>query len=575
MEEDIRKADGAQEKCAGAELAVVETDAAAVNAPVIKNDMRKRIWILVALLLCVGALITLVVLRSGIPIVDFWTVAGNREVEDTRLSSMEKLEELGGTRVRAAGMLVLYEKTDADGVKTQYVFNIASKKTVATLVDTESLKHTVALSLAEQAPWFSVETQTGEGDEARFSLSLCDASGASFAKKEGLTGLERENLVFDASVLDLILLDREVFRPEKNGSFKRAFSLETFASLPAFDKKVGDYYFIEDGETFHIYDKSARLTATYRVPAAAKSFRHFYLADGTLLFQYATVEDAHSQDYTYIENGQKYTLHHLLVSAYDGKKTVLTDIPMFISTVLSDDEVFRALGMNANIDNLAIGYPVQDGVLEENTHYVFSVMLSNRGRVTSVVGDIIPAMQGGLIFGVAKNRWAVTNLAGEVYLLNEWGGVVGHFPKNFMSSVESAAKIFVHDEKIYDWDLKLLYDMKENGVLSHEMVGTSVLMHKANGEALLYDGQARNVISLASPESGKTVSVRGGILIAVQETVEGVSVYGIYNECGEGLGDVVADTVEVYHYGVEGKAVVELIATKGETVEIYLLETEK
>ncbi len=539
------------------------------------GDMRRKIWILVALLLCVGALITLVVLRSGIPIVDFWTVAGNRETENTKLSSMERIEALGGTRVNAEGTLVLYETVDAEGKRTQCVFNIASGAAVLTVTDTEQEKHTVALKSSGDAAWFFVETQDGEADEAKISLSLFDASGVAFAKKEELTLIEREALTFDASVLDLILLDREVFRPEKNGSFKRAFTLETFASLPSFDTKVGDYYYVEDGEAFHIYDKSARLTATYRVPAAAQSFDHFYLADGTLLIQYATAEDEHSQEYTYIDGGQKYMLHHLLVSASTGEQTVLTDISMYISMVISDDEIFNSLGMNANIDNLVIGYPVQDGVLEMNDHSVYSVLLSNRGRVTSMVEDIIPAMQGGLLYGVAKNRWAVMNLAGEVYLLNEWGGIVGRFPENFTSSVKSAAKLFVHDERIYDWDLNLLYDMKENGVLSHEMVGTSVLMKKENGEALLFDGHSRSVITLAQAESGKTVSVRGGILIAVAETVEQTLHYGIYNECGEALGDIVADTVEVYHYTVGGKAVVELIATKDGLAEIYLAKTEK
>ena len=575
MDEEIRKKEEEDILPHKIESSEEQASATAAEKKTSKGDIRRKIWILVALLLCVGALITLVVLRSGIPIVDFWTVAASKEEEKTKITSVERIEALGGTRVQALGNLVLYKNTNEEGNAVHIVFNAESGAAVSVLTDAQELLHSVHLDLAGETAWFYVRQQKSEDEAIEYNLSLFDGAGNAFAKKEGLTQSELDALAFDVSCLDLVLLEREVFRPEKNGGFKRAFELETFASLPDFDKKVGDYYFVEEDRTFHIYDKSASLTATYRVPAAAESFQRFYLSDGTLLFQYVTVEDEHSQDYTFTKGGTKYALHHLLVSAKNGEKTPLEDISVFISFVLSDDELFKTLGMNAGIDNLAMGYPVQNGVLEENDHYMTAVLLSNRGRVTSVVGDIIPAMKGGIILGVAKNRWIAANLADEIYLLNEWGSVVGHFPKDFMSAVEIAAKLFVYEGRIYDWDLGLLYDMNENGVIAHEMVGSSVLMHKENGEALLYDGNEKQLVSLAEPESGREASVLGEVLVVLKETVEESVHYLVYNECGTALADIEAETVEAFYHSIGGTAVVELIAAKGESVEIYFARTEK
>lgn len=540
-------------------------------------EMKKKIVILVCLLACVAALIVLVVSRVGTPTIDFLTLSGSIDIVETKITAVKKIEALGGTRADAKGSLVLYEKTDASGLKTQYVLNLESGSTVGVFADIQDFKHTVRLEHTEAsgisaASWFSVQTQAGEGSNARITFSLYDVSGIVFAKKENLSEQAFRALAYD-SVLDLVLLEREVFRAGKNGAFKRAFTLEPFASLPAFEKKVGNYYFIENGGTFFVYDADASLSATYRIPAAAQNFQQFYLSDGALLMQYVTAEGEHSDDYTYTENGQKYKLHQTLVSARNGEKTVLEDIPIFILKIFSEDSIFRKLGLNANMDNLAIGYPVKDGVLEKNDYYIKSVLLSNRGRVTSSVGDIIPAMQGGLILGIAKNRWVAKNLVGEHYLLNEWGSIVGRFPSDYATAVEIAGKIFVYKQKIYDWDLNLLYDMEKNGVVSHTVVGGSVLMEKENAEFLLYDAKKKEAKPLVASGSGKEVSVLGGILIAVKEN--GSLRHDIYNENGTFLLEIEGDAVVAYRHIVDKAAVIELCVTKGEETEVYLATVEE
>lgn len=535
-------------------------------------EMKKKIVILVCLLACVAALIVLVVSRVGTPTIDFLTLSGSIETPQTNISALEKIEALCGARTDAKDALVLYEKTDADGLKTQYVLNIESGGVVASFADTQQVKHTVQLHLAENASWYSVcSVATAQGTE-RFSLSFFDAEGTCFAEKTDLSSAAFDALAYD-TVLDLVLLDREVFRAGKNGAFKRAFTLETFASLPKFEEKAGNYYFIEEDGAFFVYDADASLTATYRIPAAAQNFKRFYLSDGALLMQYVTAEGEHSDDYTYTENGQKYKLHQTLVSARNGEKTVLEDIPIFILKIFSEDSSFREQGLNANIDNLAIGYPVKDGVLEKNDYYIKSVLLSNRGRVTSSVGDIIPAMQGGLIFGIAKNRWVAKNLVGEHYLLNEWGSIVGRFPSDYETAVEIAGKIFVYKQKIYDWDLNLLYDMEKNGVVSHTVVGGSVLMEKENAEFLLYDAKKKEAKPLVASGSGKEVSVLGGILIAVKEN--GSLRHDIYNENGTFLLEIEGDAVVAYRHIVDKAAVIELCVIKGEETEVYLATVEE
>lgn len=533
-----------------------------------KSDMRKKILILVLLLLCVGGLVALIVFRSGIPLVDFWTVVGSYETVETEMKKIEKIENVSGVRVDGKGVLALYSKSDANGKRTQSVVHLARGAVLATYQDTETVRYELSIYEASGAAWYSVASVTEEDGDARYSLALCDIGGKEFAKQSDMTLVAYEKLAF-ARVLDLVRLGREVYRIEKNGTVRQAFTMGDFATLPALQRKVGDYYFILNGTEAYIYNDKAVLTATYHVPASTMDAQIFILADGTLLAQYITFEGEGANDYTYSQGKERYKLHQILVSARNGAQTSLNDPEFFITSVLSDEDAIRKQGLNAGIANLVSGYYVKNALLDMSEHSLSTVLMSNRGRISSEVRDIIPAMYGGKIYGVAKNRWVAENLAGEYFLLNEWGSVIGNFPSD-VASLTTASSIFVYDEKIYDWDLTLLYDMKDNGILSFALVGSSVLMYKDNGETLVFDPEKETAIMLLSSDSDKHACVLGSALISVERTVEGKKQFAIYNERLELLQTIEADSITAIHQDVNGKRMVEIIATTASGTELYL-----
>ena len=546
-----------------------------------KGTMRKKILVLVLLLLCVGALITLVIIRSGTPLVDFWSVAGPLSQDKTEIVTAKKLEGVGGECTDRKGVLALYEETNAAGKKVQKVVHLLRGEVIAEVENTDAVAYTVTLySALEDAAWYAV-TEQSLSENPVYGVSLFDAAGKLFAEKKEIGASSAIESLY-SPVLDLVRFERDVFRINDDGNAKQAFSLSTFAELPVFDQKVAGYYYHTASDSlgvdcWYIYDSSAMLTAIYRVPTEAQDARSFILSDGTLFTQYVTVEDASATAYTYMTAGVKYKLHHELLSARTGEKNVLKEPNFYITKdgILSDDSELRAQGLNASMENLAFGYSIEEQILDMNAHTLRAALFSNRGKITSFVGDIIPAMYGGGILGVAKNRWIARNLADEYFLLNEWGSVIGRFPS--LASVETslASKLFVHENKIYDWDLSLLYDMEENGVTSFELVGSSVLMRKAEGEVLLYDGAKRTVIALANAGEEKKISIpRDSSLILAEQLVEGTKQFSVYNESGALLATLEAESVEVTAHVLDGKYVAELLVTDSEGVSLYIAATE-
>lgn len=549
-----------------------------------KGTMRKKILVLVLLLLCVGALITLVIIRAGTPMVDFWTVAGSLSQDKTEITSAVRVEDVGGECKDRKGRLALYESFGEDGKKVQKVVHVLRGEVIATFTDTDTLAYAVSLknALGDSAWCAVVEAATSQTPS--YTLSLLDEKGTVFATKADIGSLDALNGLCD-SVLDLVRFEREVYRVEKNGTAKRAFALGAFAELPVFGEKVADHYYHVERDAlgvdcWYVYDKEAALTAIYRVPTDAVDAHCFILSDGTLFSQYVTVEDASVTQYTYMKAGIKYKLHHEVISVRTGEKTVIKDPDFYIADgedgIVSDDAILRARGLNASMENLAMGYLVQDHILDMNAHTLKAALLSNRGKITSFVGDIIPAMYKGDFHGVAKNRWVAHNLADEYFLLNEWGTVIGRFP-SLAATGETvmASRLFIHEKKIYNWDLALLYDMEENGITDFELVGSSVLMRKAEGEVLLFDGEKQTAAALASKNEGKTVQIpRGSSLILVEQTVEEKKQFTVYNESGALLLTLEADAVEAEAYVLDGLYVTELLVKNGEDTALYLAVAE-
>ncbi len=546
-----------------------------------KGTMRKKILVLVLLLLCVGALITLVVVRSGTPMVDFWTVSGTLSQEKTVVDELKNIEGVSGTRVGRKGRLALYEDTDAAGKKVQRVVHLKDGAVIAAFADTDAVEYTlIPYSALGDAAWYAVIEKT-TAEEPVYAVLLFDESGKLFAEKRDIGAATAIDSLY-APVLDLVRFGQEVFRVDNNGGVKQAFSISTFAELPVFDQKVGDHYYHVESDAqgvdcWYVYDDAAKLTAIYRAPSEAKDVRSFVLSDGTLFTQYVTPEDESATAYTYMKAGVKYKLHHELISARTGEKTVMKAPDFYIAEngIVSDDGELRAKGLNASMENLAFGYRVEEQILDMNAHTLRAALLSNRGKVTSFVGDIIPAMYGGSIRGVAKNRWVARNLADEYFLLNEWGSVIGRFPSLASAETVLASKLFIYGSKIYDWDLTLLYDMEENGVADYELVGSSVLMRKEEGEVLLYDGAKKTVVILSNPGDEKTVTIpRDSSLILVAQSAEEKKHFSVYNESGKLLIALDAESVVAEAYTLDGKRTAELAFVGSESVSVYLAVAE-
>ena len=100
---------------------------------------------------------------------------------------------------------------------------------------------------------------------------------------------------------------------------------------------------------------------------------------------------------------------------------------------------------------------------------------------------------------------------------------------------EGVKPYFVLNNKIYDWDLNVKYDMHENKIESKVELAHSILMTNEDGATLLYtNGEVKTLIDKATAEAGKReIKKISDVLYAIKDTAtEGKTKYEIYNDAG-------------------------------------------
>ena len=239
---------------------------------------------------------------------------------------------------------------------------------------------------------------------------------------------------------------------------------------------------------------------------------------------------------------QKYNLYSVLLQAKTGKVKKL-QLDYLIEWVEYGTDL-EYMGVSEKIENVAIGYAIEDQRINHNVTAAKVLSLTNKGHIAGVLeppvmGAIFPDTFG--FFMVGKNRWEISTVDGRTYMLDETGTVLG---ENFNVD-DSNADVFMSNRRIYDWDLNLKADLQRD-VTNLYFMEYGVLYQTQKGEAkFYYNDETQTLITESQAKQGKhkLQYLSGGAYMIIDST-SSTPQYKIYNAQGT-LVKIITDQVGI------------------------------
>ena len=220
-------------------------------------------------------------------------------------------------------------------------------------------------------------------------------------------------------------------------------------------------YYRSNGDEVFVYDLQYNLVAYYSLPAGCETLDYFgglsILGDGNVLLQYVKELPWDAAEYDLYEDETKYSLTTVIFNIADGtaKEVEFNYIVRYIVNAAISPETFEDYIVSDKIENIAFAYPVVDKTIDYNDEKIIN--LRDDMFILGYLGNEI-ANQDGMPELLGNNRFVVSNKAGQSFLINEKGEVIGEVTA---ADYDEDLELIEMDGKYYDLDLKLVKDMNE------------------------------------------------------------------------------------------------------------------
>ena len=463
-------------------------------------------------------------------------------------TSVETLD-LEGNVDQVEGVLALL--VDRSGENTVYnVYNVALKKSVWKESNAKKATYSVTLVEQENVSWFYVEktiateNEDGEDVETR-NVAIYDMEGKVIAEAEGKT-VKAPELVYD-----LFRFEGKMYRVSAKKGISAAFDISDLKETPDVDYKAGDFYIGEITSGVAVYNSKLNPVVIYNIPSYAEDSKVHVLSNGNVLVQYIVSLGEYAEEFDYIEDGEKYSLTSILIDADDGEYETI-DLNFIVDSVAYGEDLTEN-GMDEDLDNIALICKIKNKMVDTSYASRKIVVLSNKAKLEDTIDGYVKGMYPSII-QVAKNRWVIRNTAGTYFLFNHKGDVLGEV-SNLEGFNESV--LVSSDYKVYDWNLKMVLDMKEHGVDNYRVYDNCIVMTTEKNETLLFaDGKVTTLIAKADADK-KFVQKFDTRLFAIGD-FEKANVFDIYNDKGEKI------------YSCDGKIPFVDVSVVGDT-DLYMI----
>ena len=308
---------------------------------------------------------------------------------------------------------------------------------------------------------FEEKTQTSLVDgSTTTTYALLDATGKELATKN-----DKEFNILSLSN-GLLAIDGKVYST-KNDTLTALFDLG-MKEIPDCDVLTDVYNYCIDYDVALVYDQKFDLVTYVKADSNADDTTFYVLNDGNILIvnEYQLLDDA--EEYDYALGVEKYNVDHYIFNIETQQSTYveLDFIIREIANTYADGEYFTQVFVEGALENLAVISPIIDKTVDFSYTSVELVNLNNELAVVGILPDVIPNQIGGANL-VADNRFMVANVAGQCFLVDETGKVIGEITGDMSDELPyEYADIFAFlliDEfgNVYDYDLNKLFNPED------------------------------------------------------------------------------------------------------------------
>ncbi len=357
--------------------------------------------------------------------------------------------------------LVVYTGTTSEPGDVKYaVFNTETGKVVYTLtreeIDADTIVSAYVYSYDDLAFIREVKEVTSSVDgSVTTTYTLYDASGKSIATKEGRD--------FSMSSLsnDLLALDGKVYSV-KDKVMTELFELG-LKDIPYCDVLTDAYNYADEDDIMYVYDQMFDLVTYVEADSNADDTTFFVLNDGNILIAsvYQLLDEA--EEYDYALGIEKFNISYTI---FDVETEVSTDIELdFVIQYLVNEyaqaDEFNKVFVEGALNNLAYIYPIVDKTVDYTYSAAEFVNLDDTLTVVGVLADVIPNQAPSFPTLVADNRFVVSNMVGQYFLLDETGAVLGEVTGDVSGDYDDLfTNMFVDGiGNVYDLNLETVFNI--------------------------------------------------------------------------------------------------------------------
>ena len=530
--------------------------------------MKKNLFTIAAMMLCIVMLLSSCSLLSGnIQFKKFIDKDYQPDIDASR-TTVEKLDINGKLLYPATGNIIVLQGLNKTTDRATYtVYNLAANKVIWQGENSfaeiaggdETVSYTLQLkevSIEDENVCLTIvtkETRTVTSfAKTVYDVTVWAEDGTEVVTCKNVDEEKVEDSIWTAA--DLFSIQEKVYRVSKDGSVEYAFDWSSARQKPiSYLTKAGEYYVdfshFEGESSVSIYDNSLNTVATYVPPAYdvlgsdstlfdLTTHTHI-LSNGNVIVQYVVGQDILAKKYDFLLLGGKYNLHTILLEAKTGKVKDL-ELNYIIREVTFGVEN-EDMGIGKDVENVAIAYPIEDGRINQSGSAAKLLSLKNNGKIAGALELPLTGMTVEYgITAVAHNRWFINAVNGRSYIVDENGDIVG---EDFIVSKRNG-DFFLMDNRIYDWNLDVKYDLSSEKIDSIYVMNHSVFFQTKEGAYKLYaNGELKTLAEAdAVADSKRFVKYlcKGAYLVMDANDAAGTK-YEIYNDQGVLLDTIVGN----------------------------------
>ena len=530
--------------------------------------MKRRLLVLTAMMLCVVmALSSCSLFTSTIKFKSFVDKDYQPDVDASR-TTVEKLDFNGKLFYPATGdIIVLQGKNPTTNRTTYTIYNLATNKVIwsgensltKTANGNETVEYTPQLKKItiddKEICLFIVTKETKT--VTSFSKTVCDVTvlaedGTEVVTLKDVDESKTLNSVW--TVGDLFSIQEKVYRVSKNGSVAYAFDWNSARQKPtSYLTKAGEYYVdysrYSNEYSVSIYDNCLNTVLTYTppmydvlesdLPLFDLPTHSHVLSNGNVIVQYVVGQDIMAKKYDFLLLGGKYNLHTVLLEAKTGK---VKDLKLdYIIQQVAFDAAIENMGVSKEVENVAIAYPIEDGRINQSGSAAKLLSVGNDGKIAGALELPVTGMTVEYgITAVAHSRWLINAVNGRSYIVDENGNVIG---EDF-NVADRNGDFFLMDNRIYDWNLNLKCDLKDENIEEIHVMEHSVFFKTKEGAYKLFaNGELKTIADENAASKGKRMVkylCQGAYMIIDANDSAGTK-YEIYNDMGVLLDTIVGN----------------------------------